>query len=54
MGTAHKGLSVKQELALELVLCGMNDVAIAKRAGVSRQTVNTWHNHDEDLFLSSL
>ena len=34
METAHQGLSVKQELALELILCGMNDKEIAKRAGV--------------------
>ena len=31
MGTAQKGLSVKQELALELILCGMNDGEIAIR-----------------------
>ena len=49
MGRAHKGLSVKQELALELILCGMNDGEIAKRAGVSRQTINTWRNHNEDF-----
>jgi len=36
MGTAHTGLSVKQELALELVLCGINDGEIARRVGVSR------------------
>jgi len=46
MGTAHKDLSSKQEMALELVICGMNDGDIAKRAGVSRQTINTWRNHD--------
>ena len=49
MGRAHQGLSVKQELALELILCGMNDGEIAERAGVSRQTINTWRNHDEDF-----
>ena len=49
MGTAHKDLSCKQEMALELVMCGINDGAIAKRAGVSRQTINTWRNHDEDF-----
>ena len=49
METAHQGLSVKQELALELILCGMNDGEIAKRAGVSRQTINTWRNHNEDF-----
>ena len=49
MERAHQGLSVKQELALELILCGMNDGEIAERAGVSRQTINTWRNHDEDF-----
>ena len=49
MGTAHQGLSVKQELAVELILCGINDGEIAKRAGVSRQTINTWRNHNEDF-----
>ena len=52
MGTAQKGLSVKQELALELILCGMNDGEIAKRAGVSRQTINTWRNHNKDFRMS--
>ena len=52
MGTAHKGLSVKQELALELILCGINDGEIAKRAGVSRQTINTWRNHNEVFRMS--
>ena len=47
LGRAHKSLSGKQEMALELVMCGMSDGDIAKRAGVSRQTVNTWRNHDE-------
>ena len=49
MGTPHKGLSVKQELALELILCGMNKGEIAERVGVSRQTINTWRNHNEDF-----
>jgi len=49
MRTPHKGLSAKQEIALELVICGMSDGGIAKRAGVSRQTINTWRNHDENF-----
>jgi len=52
MGTAHQGLSVKQELALELILCGVNDGKIARRVGVSRQTINTWRNHNEDFRMS--
>jgi transposase len=49
VGKEDKDLSVKQELAVELILCGMNDGEIAKRAGVSRQTINTWRNHNEDF-----
>ena len=49
MGKEDKGLSVKQELAVELILCGMNDGEIAKRVGVSRQTINTWRNHNKDF-----
>ena len=49
MGKEDKDLSVKQELAVELILCGMNDGEISKRAGVSRQTVNTWRNHNKDF-----
>ena len=47
MGRSHKDLSGKQEMALELVICGMTDGDIARRTGVSRQTVNTGRNHDE-------
>ena len=49
MERAHKDLSGKQEMALELVMCGINDGDIAKRVGVSRQTINTWRNHDENF-----
>ena len=52
METAHTGLSVKQELALELILCGINDGEIARRVGISRQTINTWRNHNEVFRMS--
>ena len=45
----EKGLSDKQEMAVDLILAGMNDREIAKRMGVSRKTINTWRNHDEDF-----
>jgi len=42
-------LNTKQKLAIDLVLVGLSDREIAKRARVSRKTINTWRNHDEDF-----
>lgn len=42
-------LNDKQELAIDLVLVGKSDGEIAKQVGVSRQTINTWRNQDEDF-----
>lgn len=42
-------LSAKQEMAIELALGGMKDGEIAKQVGVSRKTINTWRNQDEDF-----
>ena len=48
-------LDEKQAQAVELALVGMNDVEIAKRIKVSRQTVNKWRNHDADfIYLLTL
>lgn len=49
MGLNKDGLSDKQEMAIELVMCGMSDGEIAKRARVSRKTINTWRNQGEDF-----
>ena len=45
----HQDLGGKWDMAIELVMCGMNDGDIAKRVGVSRQTINTWRNHGQDF-----
>lgn len=42
-------MSDKQEMALELAVCGLTDVEIARRVGVSRQWVNKWRNQDRDF-----
>ena len=39
-------LSAPQAAALELVALGKNDTDTAAAAGVTRQTVNGWRNHD--------
>ncbi len=48
-GTRHfeaLALSAPQAAAVELVALGRNDTDAAKAAGVTRQTVNGWRNHD--------
>jgi IS30 family transposase len=49
MGKEYNGLSDKQEMAIELVVCGMSDRDIAEQTGKSRQTINRWRNHDPDF-----
>ena len=44
-----QSLNEKQELAIDLVMVGLSDGEIAKRVGISRKTINTWRNHDEDF-----
>jgi hypothetical protein len=39
-------LTAPQAAAVELVALGKNDTDTAKAAGVTRQTVNGWRNHD--------
>jgi hypothetical protein len=36
-------------MAIELFMYAMNDGDIAKRARVSRQTINTWRSHGQDI-----
>jgi hypothetical protein len=38
-------------MAIELFMYAMNDGYIEKRAGVSRQTINTWRNHSSCFTL---
>ena len=42
-------LKNKQELAVEFIANGMTDVDVAKKVGVSRQTINEWKNHDPEF-----
>ena len=49
MGEDDNGLSGKQKMAIELVVCGMSDREIAERTGKSRQTIHRWRNHDLDF-----
>ena len=49
MGLNKDGVSDKQEMAIDLVMVGLSDGEIAKRAGVSRKTINKWRNHDLDF-----
>jgi Homeodomain-like domain len=46
-------LSIEQENALEHLLQGKSDRAVAEAVGVSRQTVSEWKNHDP-LFIAEL
>ncbi len=46
-------LNTKQEMAIELMLQGLNDSQVANQVGVSRQWVNNWRNHDEE-FIKTL
>lgn len=41
-----KSLSPDQELAIASLMSGATDQEAAKAAGVSRETVNRWRNHD--------
>lgn len=46
-------LSVAQLNAIDLLVTGKTDGEVAEAVGVSRQTVNTWRNHDA-VFLAAL
>jgi len=46
-------LSPEQEQAIALILTGKTDQAIADAVGMTRQTVNTWRNHNAD-FMAAL
>jgi len=40
------GLSVAQQNAVDALLAGLSDTEAAEAAGVTRQTVNAWKNHN--------
>lgn len=46
-------LSIEQQNAIEHLLQGRSDRAVAETVGVSRQTVSEWKNHDP-LFIAEL
>ena len=46
-------LTPQQEEAINLILAGQNDSAVAETIGKSRSTVNVWRNHDP-LFIATL
>lgn len=46
-------LSIEQQNAIEHLLQGRSDRAVAEAVGVSRQTVSEWKNHDP-LFIAEL
>jgi len=46
MTDTPKALTIKQTQALELTLQGMNDLEVAKRLKITRQTVNEWRNQN--------
>ena len=53
MKEIEAALDGKQEKALLLVLKGMNDVAVGKAVGVTRQTVSNWRHYDR-VFIDML
>ena len=53
MKEIEAALDGKQEKALLLVLKGMNDVAVGKAVGVTRQTVSNWRHYDS-VFIDTL
>ena len=46
-------LSVEQLNAIELLIAGKSDQAVAKKVGVSRKTIKAWRNSD-DKFAAAL
>jgi DNA-binding CsgD family transcriptional regulator len=53
MTKQDKTLQPEQERAIALILTGATDQAIADAVGVTRQTVNTWRNHNPE-FIAAL
>ncbi len=49
----EKTLTLAQQNAIDRLIAGGNDSEAAEAAGVTRQTVNTWRNH-EPSFIAEL
>lgn len=43
---SHRGLSVEQQNAVPLILCGKSDREVAEMIGVARETITRWRNSD--------
>jgi len=43
------GLNSNQHMAIDLILSGMSDREIAEELGLSRQSVNSWRNRNEQF-----
>jgi transcriptional regulator with XRE-family HTH domain len=52
-GDKTRQLSIEQANAIEHLLQGQSDRAVAEAVGVSRQTISEWKNHDP-LFVAEL
>lgn len=52
-GHLKRELSVAQQNAIDLLVGGATDREAAEKVGVTRQTVNTWRNHDV-VFITQL
>ncbi|MBM3136767.1 MAG: helix-turn-helix domain-containing protein [Chloroflexi bacterium] len=50
---SQSNLDGKQEKALEMILQGEKDVAIAERLGINRTTIYRWRKHDSE-FMEAL
>ena len=45
-GKIHPGLSIAQEHAIDLLMQGKRDLAVAGAIGATRQTICEWRNHN--------
>jgi hypothetical protein len=51
--TAHKALSIEQQNAIDLLILGHTDQAVAEQIGVARETVCRWRN-EHPYFVAEL
>src|SRR5687768_16939401 len=52
-GESASSLNDRQRLALELIVSGQRDIAVAKQVGVDRKTIYRWR-HENDAFRAEL
>jgi Homeodomain-like domain-containing protein len=51
--TAHKALSIEQQNAIDLLILGHTDQAVAEQIGITRETVCRWRN-EHPYFMAEL